>query len=294
MEYLMTEADQLPRFTRPYDWTEIDRAVQTIGGAIIEDLLTSNEVETLNDQVDGYLASHGDSAKPATGSEIYDGFLGHKTLRLHGLLEKMPSSAELIGRTDLIDWAERMIAPLASSVLLNAGELIQIQPGEPAQYLHRDSDSWPTPVGDHPVIVNALVALDPCTLENGATHIVPRSWHWKPEREPQPGEFTRAVMKSGDAVLFRGDLVHGGGENTTDKRRRVLSVSFCAGWLRPVENSFLNLSHETVRPLPPKLQAVLGYSAYDGIQQRGGLIGLYENGDPARALGPDGSTPIRR
>lgn len=286
----MTKSAPLPRFAQPHDWKEIDHAVQTIGGAIVEDLLTANEVETLNDQIDGYLASHADAAKAQTGSAIYDQFLGHKTLRLHGLIEKMSFSADLLGRTDLIEWAERMIAPIASSVLLNAGELIQIQPGEPAQYLHRDSDSWPTPVGEHPVIVNALVALDPCTLKNGATHIAPGSWQWESGRKPKADEFTRAVMKSGDAVLFRGDIVHGGGENTTDSRRRVVSVSYCAGWLRPVENSFLNLSHETVRSLPAKLQAVLGYAAYDGIQQSGGLIGLFENGDPGSALSTDPPT----
>jgi hypothetical protein len=52
----------------------------------------------------------------------------------------------------------------------------------------------------------------------------------------------------------------------------------------------LNLSRETVRPLTSKLQALLGYAPYDGTQQLGGMIGLYENGDPARALESDGPT----
>ena len=286
----MTDGDELTRFTRPFDWGKIDSAVQTSGGAIVEGLLTSNEVESLNGQVDESLALHGDMANAATGSGVYDTFLGHKTLRLHGLVEKVPASANLIGRDELVDWAERMIAPVASSVLLNAGELIQIQPDEPAQYLHRDTDSWPIPIGAHPHLVNAIVALDPCTLENGATYLAPASWQWEPRRQPQDGELIRAIMKPGDALLFRGDLVHGGGENKTDLRRRVLSISYCAGWLRPVENSFLNLSRETVRPLTSKLQALLGYAAYDGTQQLGGIIGLYENGDPARALESDGPT----
>ena len=46
-------------------------------------------------------------------------------------------------------------------MLLNAAELIQIGAGEPGQYLLRDSDSWPlVPLGDQPIIVNALIALD--------------------------------------------------------------------------------------------------------------------------------------
>ena len=80
------------------------------------------------------------------------------------------------------------------------------------------------------------------------------------------------------------DLVHGGGENESEGRRRAISISHCAAWLRPAEHSFLNLSRATVSKLPSKLQAILGYSAHDATNQRGGMVGLFENGDPARAL----------
>ena len=39
-----------------------------------------------------------------------------------------------------------------------------------------------------------------------------------------------------------------------------------------------------VRDLPPELTALLGYAAYDGSARNGGLLGLYENGDPSAAL----------
>ena len=64
---------------------------------------------------------------------------------------------------------------LAGEVLLNAGELIEIRPGEPRQQAHRDSDSWPIPLGPDPFIVNAIYALDDFTEENGATWIAPDS-----------------------------------------------------------------------------------------------------------------------
>ena len=281
------ESGDLPHFQRPYDWDSIDEAVRTTGGVIVEGFLSPGELNPLNDQIDSYLETHTADATAATGNEHYDLFLGHKTLRLHGLIEKVPKSADLIGRAELVEWAERLTRPVADSVLLNAGELIQIQPGEPAQFLHRDSDSWPLPVGPDPIIVNALIALDACTLENGATYVAPESWKWDMMHQPKTHEFTRAVMNAGDAVLFRADLVHGGGENESDGRRRALSISYCAGWLRPVENSFLNLSRETVSKLPARLQGVLGYVSHDGSKHKGGIVGLYENGDPRRALRPD-------
>jgi ectoine hydroxylase-related dioxygenase (phytanoyl-CoA dioxygenase family) len=197
------------------------------------------------------------------------------------------TTRSLLADPELVAWAERAIGANAASVLLNAGELIQIGPDEPAQFLHRDTDSWlALPRGEVPVLVNAIVALDPFTLTNGATYIAPGSWRWDNGRQPKSDEFARAVMDAGDAVLFRGDLIHGGGENASTASRRALSISYVAGWLRPVENSFLNVPIDTVRALEPRLQALLGYAAHDGVSKRGGMIGLYENGSPTRILEP--------
>ena len=278
-------AEGLRRFARPYDWDAVDAVIRDEGGAVLEALFPVAEVRRLGGEVDEYLAQHEGAGLPVTGSSVYDKFLGHHTVRLHGLIEKFASASGWIGQPDLVAWGERALAPVATSVLLNAGELIQIGPGEPAQFLHRDTDSWPlVPLGEHPVLVNALVALDPFTLENGATRLAPGSWRWERDRRADPGQIQRAEMEPGDGLLFRGDLVHGGGANTSERPRRAISITYCAGWLRPVENSFLNISRERVRALPPRVRQLLGFSAYDGSRDRGGLVGLYENGDPAEWL----------
>ncbi len=279
----------LPRFAGHHDWPGIDTAVDQLGGVIVEGLLGGDRVAALNAEIDAFLAAAStDAALPCSGSGAYDDFLGHRTFRLHGLIEKTPSAAALIEEPAIVAWAERAMAPIASSVLLNAGELIQIQPGEPAQAPHRDSFSWPLPVGRHPFIVNAIFALDDTTLENGATWVAPESHGWPDDPLPEPDAYARATMRAGDALLFRGDVIHHGGANRSESRRRCVSISFCAGWLRPVENSFLNLSRETVAALSPKLRALLGYAAYDDSDAKhglpGGMVGLYENGDPGRVL----------
>jgi ectoine hydroxylase-related dioxygenase (phytanoyl-CoA dioxygenase family) len=272
-------------FERPYDWKAIDQAVVNEGGAIIVGFLLRDELEAVNQDIDGYLSRDSVHGLPRSGSPAYDAFLGTHTVRLHGLSEKTPSTRSLIAHPELVTWAERMIGSNAASVLLNAGELIQIGPGEPAQYLHRDTDSWiALPRTEVPVLVNAIVALDPFTLKNGATYIAPGSWSWENGRQPMSDEFARALMNAGDAILFRGDLIHGGGENVSEAPRRAISISYCAGWLRPVENSFLNISRETARTLDPRLQALLGYAPHDAVAKRGGMVGLYENGNPAKAL----------
>ncbi|MEO0962434.1 MAG: phytanoyl-CoA dioxygenase family protein [Pseudomonadota bacterium] len=275
----------LPEFAAPYDWPAIDAAVRDVGGAIVKSVLDEARLVALDKDIDRYLLGNEGSGGPQSGSGTYDMFLGKRTIRLHGLVEKVASTAELIGDTQIVSWAERMMGGVANSVLLNAGELIQIEPGEPAQFPHRDTDSWPAlPLGSSPMLVNAIYALDDFTTENGATHVAPGSWNWDEGRRPTRDEYARAVMKRGDALLFRGDVIHGGGENASTARRRALSISYCAGWLRTVENSFLNIPLTTVRTLPINVQNLLGYSPHDATNRNGGLVGLYECGDPQRAI----------
>ncbi|MEO1055322.1 MAG: phytanoyl-CoA dioxygenase family protein [Actinomycetota bacterium] len=276
---------ELSRVAVPHNWSAIHDEVRSAGGVIVEGLLDASVVDELNGDIDRYLVEHSDAGHAETGSELYDRFLGARTIRLHGLLDKIPSTEALLAHPELVAWAEQSMSDLAASVLLSAGEMIEIRSGEPAQLPHRDSDSWPAmPIGETPVVVNAIVALDETTLDNGATYVAPGSWAWPPERRAEPDEFARAVMSPGDALLFRGDVIHGGGENTSDGRRRVISVSYCAGWLRPVENSFLTVPTATAAAASSAMQGLLGYRAHDGIEHGGGMVGLYENGDPGAYL----------
>ncbi|MEM7097190.1 MAG: phytanoyl-CoA dioxygenase family protein [Pseudomonadota bacterium] len=272
----------LPEFTRPFDWEQIDAATLDIGGCILKGLLTKAELLALNQEVDDYLDNSPKYGQPETGSAQYNQFLGHNTIRLHGLVEKFPSAAELVGHKEITSWATRILAPKADSILLNAGELIQINPGEPRQATHRDTDSWPIALEADPIIVNAIVAFDDFTEENGATAIAPASWSWDTDRRPNSDEYVRAIMQRGDAVLFRGDLIHGGGANHSGSPRRAISLSYCAGWLRTVENNYLNVSRATLAMLTPHLQSLLGYDVHDGSSLNAGMVGLYENGDPRR------------
>ena len=274
-------SDALMRFEAPIDWDAVHAYIERDGGVIVSGVLPSDLVDRLANELNDYLVPRPQAGMPRSGSNGYDLFLGKNTIRLHGLVTKLKSAGELIAFPDIVAAAKRSISPLASSILLNAGEVIQIGLDEPAQFLHRDTDSWPTlTLGGAPALINAIVALDPFTEENGATYIAPGSHKWELGRSPLSSELVRAVMKRGDILLFRGDLLHGGGENKTTMPRRAISVSYCAGWLRPVENSFLNVPADVARQLPKQLQEILGYVAHDASGQRGGMVGLYEGGSP--------------
>ncbi len=275
----------LPRFGVPHDWPSIDEATATVGGAIVERLLPDDLVERLNAELDAHGRANPDEGLPDTGDAEADAFHGKRTIRLHALTEKLPSGAELIGHDPLVDWADRQMRAISAQTRLNAGESIEIGPGEPAQMLHRDSDAWPmVPPLAGPLVVNAIISLTPFTHANGATAVVPGSWRWPKQREPEPDQVTYAEMHPGDALLFRGDLIHGGGANSTTTPRRAISVSYCAGWLRPFEESLLNVPPDLARRHPKRVQSLLGYEAHDAIAFRGGTVGLFEGRDPSRAL----------
>lgn len=272
---------QILRHHAPFDWDDIRTDVEQLGGVIVKGLFSDAEITTFNNEMDAFLRTDPELGKPASGSDPYDSFLGQRTLRLQGLIAKAPSIADWIGKSELVEWATETMKPISTSVLLNAAELIQIGPGEKNQYLHRDTNSWPTAsLGQTPFIVNALIALDEFTLDNGATRVVAESWKWDKERRAKDNDFLRAEMQPGDGLLFRGDILHGGGANKTDKPRRAISISYCAGWLRPVENSVFNIPRSKVRSLPVLLQQLLGFHVYDGTAHNGGLLNLYENRDP--------------
>ena len=246
----------LPVFSRPYNWTEIDAATRGVGGCIVQGLVPKAQLKQLDSEIDTYLQDSSAYGEANTGSADYDRFLGHNTIRLHGLVEKFATAHLLVGNEEITSWASRILAAKANSILLNAGELIQINPGEPRQATHRDTDSWPIRLDEDPIIVNAIIAFDDFTEENGATAIAPASWDWASDRRPKSDEYVRAIMQRGDAVIFRGDLIHGGGENRSKAPRRAVSLSYCVGWLRTVENNYLNVSPSTLEQLSPKAYSV--------------------------------------
>lgn len=278
----------LIRFNRPYDWNVVDKLIHTQGGAILEDFIGEEFVNKLNAEFDTCLATTSPIA-PDSGSSEFDEFLGYKTLRVQNLLNVIASGGELIGNEELVSWSNRSAATVSTSCILNSAELIQINPGEKPQRLHRDTNQWPEIMtNEYPLLNNAIIALDPFTEENGATRVVPGSAQWDRGREPCEDELVRATMKPGDALLIRGDTLHGGGANHSGKRRRAISVSYCLGWLRPIENNLLNVNLEQAATLSPVLQQILGFGLYDGGELGNSILGVFGNySKPSKALKAD-------
>lgn len=274
----------MPALTRlPPDCTADDmlEVSERDGGLIVEGWLGPDLLERFNAQLDPLLAAH-----PGTdsGSAASDEFLGHRTRRLQGLAVKAPAFVEILTDDRLHAYALGTVGSISPTVILNNGEVIDIGPGESAQPWHRDDDAWIDANAPVPLMVNTIAALVDITAEMGGTLVAPGSHRWDdPERVPTDAETVACELSAGSALFFRGDLLHAGGANiTTERRRRALSTGICAGWLRPVENSYTNVPVNAAAALPERARDLLGYAFYDASSIGGGYLGYHDMGDPRK------------
>ena len=56
---------------------------------MVEGWLDDERVAAVNREIDEWLDEHVGAGQPDSGSPLYDLFLGHRTLRLHGLVDKL-------------------------------------------------------------------------------------------------------------------------------------------------------------------------------------------------------------
>jgi ectoine hydroxylase-related dioxygenase (phytanoyl-CoA dioxygenase family) len=259
-------------------------ALDADGAVIIHRLLDDATVAALQSELAPALA-----LRPP-GSESDDPewelFHGSRTRRVTGLVNWSPTFVDLIQHPLLTAWADRALLPLCGSYSLNSGQLMVVGPGEDDQYLHRDQSGWPffNDLGpDGPdVVVNAMFALSPFTVENGATRVVPGSHRATEEDAYDPSAAVAAEMAAGSVLLFDGKTVHGAGANRTSSPRHGLHVSYVLGWLRTSENHQIAVPDHVVRRLPRPVRKLLGFEQYDPAATGGGRLGLVDEEDPAK------------
>jgi hypothetical protein len=250
-------------------------ALSRDGLAMVEHAIAADQLARLNAEFDGLIQG----TAPGTPNHIpmLIDFMGHKTVRIDGLPGKSKAFVEVMQHPLALEMADHYLLPSCLHYLLSTAQLIEIQPDELVQHLHRDDTAWihpPIPTArdvapdlDAPQLeVIVLYALSDFTAENGATRVVPGSHLWPANRKPQEHEVVAAEMPAGSAIYYLGKTLHGGGPNmTADTMRRALFLGFSLGWLRTKENFFLSTPIEAVREMPKRVQQLLGYETHGGI-----------------------------
>lgn len=210
-------------------------------------------------------------------------FYGRRTKRFGGLL-KRSSHAEAFVLHDLVTQiVDRTLSPHCDRWQLNLTQAIEIHPGQFEQAPHRDQDMWRGELGRIEYLVNVMWPFTPYTRQNGATLVWPGSHRddpasFVPGAVPDFDAAIAAEMMPGDALLFLGSTLHGGGANRSAAARGGMIVSYCLGWLKPYENQWLTYPPEIARLFSPELAAMVGY------RQHRPNLGNVDGRDPSELL----------
>ena len=181
---------------------------------------------------------------------------GQQTIHTHNLLAKTRAVDELLMNDKLLNLIEAILGP---DFQISGVAAMRPAPGDRRQHMHRDDGHYPIPYPHPPLIVNTLIALDPFTVENGATEVVPRS-HLLTGQVDQDKPTISVEMPVGGLLLWDGALWHrGGGNSTPNSYRRSINLNFNLAWLKQRENQFVGVPPEVVIAMPEKLQALIGY-----------------------------------
>jgi ectoine hydroxylase-related dioxygenase (phytanoyl-CoA dioxygenase family) len=246
---------------------EIMEVVKRDGGVIIKGLLSPDQVQRFNAEIEPHLSELNPGSESA--NDGVKEFHGSQTKRLTNLVTISPIFREEIIDLDLVlSVADSAMLPTYDSYWMGTAQVIDIGPGNKAQPLHRDLENYPYFVTAGPtapeVMCNFLIALTDFTEENGATRVIPGSHVW-PDFEDRgtPEQTIPAIMEAGDALYFSGKLAHGGGANTTtDERRRGVAFTFNPGYFVPEEAYPFVVDLELVRTLSPRVQQLLGFRSF--------------------------------
>ncbi|MGQ7864050.1 phytanoyl-CoA dioxygenase family protein [Pseudomonas sp. 32A] len=258
----------------------VDEVVECLdleGYCIIDNAVSREVIDAVNQQMQPYL--------DGTYSGQNNG-VGKKTRRSGAIAGRSPASHAMIMHPTVLGAARRFLGRNATVTQLNLTQLICIDPGEKAQFLHRDETAWdffdhfPTDVH---IEVSTIWAMDDFTEENGATRVIPRSHKHRefPEHFSQ-SDTLAAEMSKGSVLVYTGKTIHGGGANRSTAPRRAMNIDYCVGWVRQEENQYLSTPLNIARELPEDLRSLMGYSL--GAASLG-YVREFE--DPIVALFPD-------
>jgi ectoine hydroxylase-related dioxygenase (phytanoyl-CoA dioxygenase family) len=262
----MTIMTAKARATEVEYWTDV---LARDGYCIIPDIIDTAKVEALHTD----LSERFEKTPFCVGD-----FYGPSTKRFGGLLKRSPHAKDFIAHPLIIDIVNAMLGPFCDRMQLNLAQALQIHPGAPAQFGHRDQDMWRGATGTTEYLINVMWPFTHYTKENGATVVWPKSHRRQDEPQIDPAEAISAEMEPGSVLLFLGSTLHGAGANTSDEIRAGMIISYCLGWLKPYENQWLVYPPEIARHFSPELAALVGY------QQHRPNLGNYEGQCPSVLL----------
>lgn len=254
---------------------EMDHSVQQLmrdGFLILSNAVDADLLGQLCDDLEPEFAA----ARYGTGP-----FYGETTKRFGRLFARSRHAEAFARHARILPIVEAILTPWCETIQINLTQAIEIFPGAPAQFPHRDQDMWRADKGRQEYMVNVMWALDDFTPDNGATRLWPGSNRAAPDSMLPEEEAVKAVMPRGSAAIFLGSTLHAGGANHSAHSRRGMIISYCQAWLKPWENQWLAYPPDIARTFSPELAALIGY------RQLAPTLGNFEGQCPSVLLKDD-------
>jgi ectoine hydroxylase-related dioxygenase (phytanoyl-CoA dioxygenase family) len=211
--------------------TDVEYACESIrhlGYAVIDGGYELRWLKTLSEAFERagqrYVSEHG-------GAEALKAIDEHNTIRLPIAYE--PIFLELAANPNILDICRRLIS---SYVVLNQQNGV-INPPRAEPYnqgaWHRDLP-YQHFVSSRPLAINALFCLDPFTIENGATRVLPASHRQEafPSDRFVEAEAATIAAPAGSFIILDCMMFHSGGVNVTDRPRRAVNHVYSIALLR--------------------------------------------------------------
>lgn len=208
-------------------------------------------------------------------------FYGERTKRFGSLLRRSRYAAPLVQQPLVLEIVDHVLKDWCDCIQLNLTQAIEIHPGAPEQFPHRDQDMWQGEKGRHEYLVNVIWPLTPFTKANGATIIYPRTHGRRALGADAADPAIVAECAPGSAILFLGSTLHGAGANRSQETRRAVITGYSLGWLKPYENQWLAYPPAVARTFSPALAALVGY------RQHRPNLGNFEGQCPSILLRPN-------
>lgn len=241
----------LKRFPPTAEAAEVEQCMRQEGYAIVDRLVSTELISRVSEELMPYIDK--------TPSGLND-FVGRKTRRTGALIARSPAARELIMNPLALQVTAGFLGH-ASTFQLHLTQVISLDPGQPAQAIHRDEawDHYPFPM-DFDALCNTMWAMEDFTAETGATLIVPRTHLLPGEHAFEEKDALVAEMEPGSVLFYTGKIYHAGGANRTRNRvRHGINVNYTLGWLRQEENQYLSTSREIAETLDDELLKLMGY-----------------------------------
>jgi ectoine hydroxylase-related dioxygenase (phytanoyl-CoA dioxygenase family) len=260
-------------FERNATVDDVTASLAEVGYAVVEKLADPDTLARVNEDFDPYLGN------VKLGETEFAGF---KTRRINNLIAKSAACGQLALNPLVMSVCDRVLLPYCVRYHLHVTTVIELQPGERAQGLHRDGGIYPVRFPSIPMTLATIWALSDFTPDNGGTSVVPGSHRWPDEREPRPEEVISTVMPAGSVLIYTSNFIHGSGDNRSNAIRRGMALHYNLGWLRQEENQYLSLPPAVAKKLPVELQKLVGYdfgAPYLGFVEEGNPRALLEDGE---------------